>query len=628
MPTRPHPLRRPRAPSPASALASRLRRAALAAGLVAALAAAPAGARDAEHSAEELAPRHGIAMHGEPELGPDFTHFPYAAPDAPTGGRVAMALQGTFDGLNPTIVLGVAPDLAQKFVWESLMQRSLDEPFTLYGLVARSVVMPEDRSFAEFALDPRATFSDGEPLTADDVRVSFELLREKGKPYFRGNFGKVAVVEVIDDHTIRFDFGDSGDRELPLLVAMMPIFATHTIDPETFDQTSLVPPIGSGPYAFAQVAPGERIVLRRRDDYWGAELPVMRGMNRPDEIRYEFFRDANTMFEGFKTGVYDLRVEGDATRWATGYDFPAIRDGRIVKEEVPQRTPQGMNGFVFNTREDLFADRRVRQALGHLYDVEWVNRNLLFGLFQRAGSYFDGSDLSARGRPASEAERALLAPYADAVLPEVMDGTWQPPASDGSGRDRGQIREAMRLLAEAGWRLDGGVMRNVETGAPMTFEFLAVNRQQERLALNFADALKRVGIDMAIRLVDDAQYWRRLADFDYDMIQWTWPASLSPGNEQVNRWTSAAAERSGSLNFAGAREPGIDAMIAAMLAATERDDFVDAVRALDRLLISGTYVVPLHIQANTWLAYDAGLERPDPAPLRGLPIEVWRRSGG
>ncbi|MGJ3262598.1 MAG: extracellular solute-binding protein [Salinarimonas sp.] len=610
----------------ARALLAGLRRAGLAAGLLLA-AVAPAAAQQATQ-AEAPAPRHGIAMHGEPELGPDFTHFPYAAPDAPTGGRVATALQGTFDGLNPTIVLGVAPDLAQKFVWESLMQRSLDEPFTLYGLVARSVVMPEDRSYAEFALDPRATFSDGEPLTAQDVKVSFELLREKGKPYFRGNFAKVAAIDVIDDHTIRFDFGDSGDRELPLLIAMMPIFATHTIDPETFDQTSLVPPIGSGAYAFSEVAPGERVVLARRDDYWGADLPVNRGMNKPDEIRYEFFRDANTMFEGFKTGLYDLRIEGDATRWATGYDFPALQEGRIVKEEVPQRTPQGMNGFVFNTRKDMFSDRRVREALGMLYDFEWVNQNLLFGLFQRAGSYFDGSDLSARGRPASAAERALLAPYADAVLPAVMDGTWQPPTSDGSGRDRAQIRAALAILAEAGWRVEDGVMRNVDTGMPMAFEFLAVNRQQERIALNYADALRRVGVEMTIRLVDDAQYWRRLADFDYDMIQWAWPASLSPGNEQVNRWTSAAAERSGSLNFAGAREPGIDAMIAAMLAATDRDDFVDAVRALDRLLVSGTYVVPLHIQGNTWVAYDAELERPDPAPLRGLPIEVWRREGG
>jgi peptide/nickel transport system substrate-binding protein len=591
------------------------------AGVLALAAIAPAAAEETPPE-----PRHGVAMHGEPALGPDFTHFPYANPEAPVGGRLAIALQGTYDSLNPFVVLGVAPDAGPKYVWESLMARSLDEPFTLYGLVARSITMPEDRSWAEFALDPRAAFSDGEKLTAQDVKISFELLRDKGKPYYRGNFGKVSAVEVIDDHTIRFEFGAGGDRELPLLIGMMPIFATHTIDPETFDQTTLAPPVGSGPYVFETVSPGERVVLRRRADYWGADLPVRRGMNTVDEIRYEFFRDANTMFEAFKTGVYDLRFETDATRWATGYDFPALQEGRIVKEEVPQRTPQGMNGFVYNTRRDVFSDIRVREALTYMFDFEWVNENLLFGLYQRAGSYFDGSDLSARGVPASEAERALLAPYADAVLPEVMEGTWEPPRSDGSGRDRAQIRKAIALLSEAGWTLDGGVMRNA-AGEPLAFEFLAVNRQQERLALNFADSLKRIGIDMSIRLVDDAQYWRRLADFDYDMIQWTWLASLSPGNEQVNRWTSAAADRSGSLNFAGAREPGIDAAIAAMLEATERDDFETAVRALDRLLISGHYVVPLYNQQNIWVAYDAGLARPDPAPLRGLPPEVWWRDG-
>lgn len=594
--------------------------------LAAALAVALGSAAPAPVAAQDAAPepRHGVAMHGEPELGPDFERFPYAAPDDAGGGRMAIALQGTYDSLNPFIVLGVAPDAGPKFVWESLMARSLDEPFTLYGLVARTIRMPEDRSFAIFDLDPRATFSDGEPLTAEDVKFSFEMLRDKGKPFYRGNFGKVTEVEILDEHTIRFDFGDSGDRELPLLIGMMPIFAAHTMDPETFDQTSLTPPVGSGPYVFDVVAPGERVVLKRRDDYWGADLPVRRGMNTVDEIRYEFFRDANTMFEGFKTGIYDLRTEGDPTRWATGYDFPALTEGRIVKEEVPQRTPQGMNGFVFNTRKEMFADPRVREALSYMFDFEWVNANLFFGLFQRAGSYFDGSDLSARGVPASEAERALLAPYADAVLPEVMEGTWQPPKSDGSGRDRAMIREGLALLAEAGWRVQDGVMRN-EAGEPMQFEFLAVNRQQERLALNFADALGRVGIKMDIRLVDDAQYWRRLADYDYDMIQWTWTASLSPGNEQVNRWTSAAADRSGSLNFAGAREPGIDTMIDAMLRATDRDDFETAVRALDRLLISGHYVVPLYNQQNTWVAYDSDLRRPDPAPLRGLPAEVWWR---
>lgn len=600
-----------------------LRHAVLSGALAVAAAALPASVGLAQEP--EAQPRHGVAMHGEPALPEGFEHFPYADPDAPIGGRLATALQGTFDSLNPFIVTGVSPDAAPKYVWESLMVRSLDEPFTMYALVARSITMPEDRSYAVFDLDPRATFSDGEPLTAQDVLFSFEMLRDKGKPFHRSNFGKVAAVEIVDDHTIRFDFGDGEDRELPLLVASMPIFASHAMDPETFDRTSLTAPVGSGPYVFETISPGERLVLRRRNDYWGADLPTMRGLYNFDEIRYEFFRDANTMFEAFKTGIYDLRLEGDATRWATGYDFPALKEGRIVREEIPSRLPQGMNGFVFNSRKALFTDPQVREALGYLFDFEWVNQNLLFGLYQRAGSYFDGSNLSARRVPASDAERALLAPFADAVLPDVMDGTWQPPVSDGSGRDRTLIREAIRLLGEAGWALQGGVMTNTETGEPFTFEFLAVNRQQERLALNYAESLGRIGITAQIRLVDDAQYWRRLAAFDFDMIQWTWPVSLSPGNEQVNRWTSAAADREGALNFAGAREPGIDAAIAAMLSATDRDDFVTAVRALDRLLISGHYVVPLYNNQMVWVAHDAAIRRPDPAPLRGIPPEVWWR---
>lgn len=576
-------------------------------------------------AAGEIAPAHGIAMHGEPELPADFERFPYADPNARRGGRKVLALQGTYDSLNPFVVLGVAPDLAPRFVLESLMTRSLDEPFTVYGLVARSVEMPEDRSQATFRIDPRARFSDGVPLTSEHVRASVELLRRHGKPFHRTNFARIVEMETPDDHTIRFVFDDSGDRELPLLVATAPIFATHTIDPETFDRTTLQPMIGSGPYRFGTIAPGERVSVVRRDDYWGEDLPVRRNLFNFDEIRYEFFRDANTMFEAFKTGVYDWREEGDPTRWATGYDFPAMQDGRIVREEVEIRRPNGMTGFVFNTRREMFADVRVREALGLLFDFEWVNANLLFGLFARAGSYFDGADLSARGQPADEAERALLAPFAQAVRPDILEGTWHPPVSDGSGRDRVLIRQAIELLGEAGYRLDGNVMRSVATGQPLAFEFLAVSRQQERIALNFAQSLQRIGIQMSIRLVDDAQYWRRLASFDFDMIQWSWRVSPSPGNEQVNRWSSVAAEREGSLNYSGAREPAIDAMIQTMLAAKTREDFAAAVRALDRLLLSGFYVVPLYVQPAIWIAYDASLRRPEAEPLLGIPTELWWR---
>ncbi len=564
-------------------------------------------------------------MHGEPELPPNFTHLPYADAAAPRGGRITLALQGTYDSLNPLIVLGVAPDVVPRYVLQSLMKRSLDEPFTVYGLVARSAEMPEDRSAIVFNLDPRARFSDGKPLTAEDVRFTFEMLKTHGKPFHRSSFGQVKAVEVTNPHRIRFDLAGAGDRELPLLIATMPIFASHTTNPERFAETTLTPPIGSGPYAITEVKPGERVVLKRRADHWGDDLPVNRGHFNFDEIRYDFYRDANTMFEAFKTGLYDYRLEGDPGRWATGFDFPGLRDGRIVRETIPIRTPKGMNGFVFNTRQSKFADVRVREALASFFDFDWVNKNLFFGLLQRSSSYFQGSDLSGFARPADERERALLAGYPGAVRPDILDGTWAPTTTDGSGRDRELARRALALLAEAGWILEGNSLRRRSTGEAFSFELLVNSRQQERLALNYVASLKRVGIDGRVRVVDEVQYWRRLARFEFDMIQWTWPASASPGNEQRNRWSVAAADREGSFNYAGARTPAVDDLVDAMLTATTREDFAAAVRALDRVLLSGFYVVPLFHVADQWIAYDASLKRPSRPPLLGINVDTWWR---
>jgi len=569
--------------------------------------------------------RHGIAMHGEPALKPGFQHLPYVDPQAPKGGRIVLALQGSFDSLNPLIVLGVAPDVVPRYVLQSLMMRSLDEPFTVYGLVARSAEMPDDRSAITFNLDPRARFSDGRPLTAEDVRFTFDLLRKHGKPFHRSSFAQVKAVEVAGPHRIRFDLSGSNDRELPLIIATMPIFAAHATDPETFDRTTLTSPVGSGPYAITEVRPGERIVLTRRADYWASDLPITRGLHNFDEIRYDFYRDANSMFEAFKAGLYDFRVEGDPSRWATGYDIPSVRSGRIVREALPIRLPKGMNGFVFNTRRPFFGDPRVREALGFLFDFDWVNRNLFFGLLTRSDSYFAGSDLSSAGRPAGERERMLLAPFHEAVREDILDGQWTPPASDGSGRDRELARHALTLLEEAGWHLDGNALRRKDTGEPFAFEILVNSRQQERLALNFSQSLRRIGIQARVRLVDDVQYWRRLAQFDFDMVQWMWPASASPGNEQRTRWSTAAAQRSGSLNYSGAASPAIDRMIEALLEAKSREDFVAAVRALDRILLSGFYVVPLFYISDQWLAYDGSLRRPGSVPLLGTSIDLWWR---
>jgi peptide/nickel transport system substrate-binding protein len=569
--------------------------------------------------------RHGIAMHGEPALAPGFAHLPYADPSAPRGGRITLALQGTFDSLNPLIVLGVAPDVVPRYVLQPLMMRSADEPFTIYGLLARSVEMPEDRSFITFHLDPRARFSDGHPLTAEDVRFTFEVLKKHGKPFHRSSFGQVKAVEILDPHRIRFDLSGSNDRELPLLIGMMSIFPAHATNPDTFDKTTLTPPVGSGPYALSEVKPGERLVLTRRKDYWGEDLPITRGLYNFDEIRYDFYRDANTLFEAFKAGLYDFRIEGDPGQWATGYDIPAVRDGRVVRETMATRLPKGMNGFVFNTRKPLFADVRVREALSYLFDFDWVNRNLFFGQLTRSDSYFSGSDLASAGRPADQRERALLAAFPGAVRQDILEGRWEPPASDGSGRDRDMARRALALLAEAGWTLENDVLRRKETGETFAFEMLVNSRSQERLALNYSQSLSRIGIQARVRLVDDVQYWRRLARFDFDMVQWLWPASLSPGNEQRNRWGSAAAQRSGSHNHAGVTSPAVDRLIDALLEAEGREDFVSAVRALDRTLLSGFYVVPLFYLKDQWLAYSSDLAKPEKPPLMGTNIDTWWR---
>jgi len=570
--------------------------------------------------------RHGIAMHGEPALKPGFEHLPYANPQAPKGGRITLALQGTFDSLNPLIVLGVAPDVVPRYVLQSLMLRSTDEPFTIYGLIARSVQMPEDRSSITFNLDPKARFSDGHPLTAEDVRFTFEALKKHGKPFHRSSFGQVKSVEILDPHRIRFDLSSSNDRELPLLIGTtMPIFPAHATDADNFDKTTLAPPIGSGPYALTEVRPGERVVLTRRKDYWGEDLPVTRGLYNFDEIRYDFYRDANSLFEAFKAGLYDFRIEGDPGQWATGYDIPAVKSGRILRETVTSRLPKGMNGFVFNTRKPVFGDPRVREALGYLFDFEWVNRNLFFGQLTRSDSYFSGSDLASTGRPANERERMLLAEFPNAVREDILEGRWVPPAGDGSGRDREMARRALALLSQAGWVLKDDVLVKKGTREPFGFELLVNSRQQERLALNYSQSLSRIGIRARVRLVDDVQYWRRLARFDFDMVQWIWPASASPGNEQRNRWSSEAAKRGGSHNHSGAASPAIDRSIDALLEAKGREDFVSAVRALDRLLLSGFYVVPLFYVKDQWLAYSSDLKKPAKMPLMGTNIDTWWR---
>jgi peptide/nickel transport system substrate-binding protein len=568
-------------------------------------------------------PQSGIAMHGEPRKAQGFTHFDYANPDAPKGGRVVFAMQGSFDSLNPLIVKGASAEGVREYVYESLLARAHDEPFSLYGLIAESVETPADRSYVEFSLNPAARFSDGTPITVDDVIFSHGLLRDHGRPNHRSYYKKVAKAEQTGERKVRFTFDESGDREMPLIIGLMPVLPRHLIDPEHFEKTTLVAPIGSGPYTVAKIDPGKSISLKRDPDYWGRDLPVNRGLYNFGEIRYDYYRDGGAMFEGFKSGLVRLRKEDDPTRWAEGYNFPALRDGRVVKSELPIETPAGMAGLVFNTRRPIFADQRVRQALIKLFDFEWVNRTLYHGQYARTQSYFARSELSSHGYPADQAERELLAPYAGQVKPAIMDGSFAFPVSDGSGENRDGRREALELLEAAGYQLTGGKLINKATGEPFAFEILAVTRGQERLLLTYARALKQVGIEARIRQVDSAQYQRRKQTFDFDMFQFFWPVSLSPGNEQSFRWGSQAAMIEGSFNYPGVQSAAVDSMIEAVLRAESRDAFVSAVRALDRVLLSGDYVIPLFYLPRQWVAHWSDLKRPDKTPLYGFQIDSW-----
>jgi len=584
-------------------------------------------------TADAVPPAHGIAMHGTPALSEDFSHLPYADPDAPKGGRITYGVQGTFDSLNQFIVQGgtttargIRDARFGALVIESLLERNMDEPFSLYGLLAESVRMPPERDWIEFTLNPAARFSDGAPVTVEDVIFSFEILRDKGRPHFRARYARIAAMEKTGDRSVRFVLEDGSDRELPLLLGLSPIFAKHTIDPETFDRSTLTPPVGSGPYVIDEVEPGARITYRRNPDYWAKDLPIRRGLYNFDEVRVEYFRDENTLQEAFKKGLVSILPVADPARWVTGMDFPAVAAGDVVKDTFALGTPAGMHGFVFNTRRAVFSDVRVRRALAMLFDFTWVNRTLYHGLYTRTGGYFDNSELSSLGRPANEAERALLTPWIEEIPTDVLDGSWRPTQADGSGRDRTVLRAAVKALSEAGYRIEGRTMQGPD-GAPLSFEILVATKDQERLALAYRRALAAVGIEAAVRSVDGAQYQRRRQTFDFDMVVNTWPVSLSPGNEQRYRWGSAAAGQDGSFNYAGVAEPAVDAMIDAMLAARDREAFVAAVRAFDRTLISGAYVVPLFHLPEKWVARWTDIARPQVHPIFGPRFEAWWSAG-
>jgi peptide/nickel transport system substrate-binding protein len=583
-------------------------------------------------------PRHAIAMQGEPALPADYRHFSYVNPDAPKGGSITYCVMGSFDNLNPFIVKslrttarGVIDVIFGNLVFESLMTRNADEAFSIYGLLAEKIDITPDRRIAEFSLDPKAKWSDGKPVTPEDVLFTYEVYTEKGRPPYSDRMAKIAKLEKTGEHSVRFTFNEHADREFPLIIAMTPILPKHAFDKETFDQTTLKPVTGSGPYTIAEVVPGERVVFQRNPDYWGKDLPAKRGFDNYDRITIEYFLNANAQFEAFKKGICSayagpLYTGLDPNQIARDFDFPAFKNGQVIIESFERKLPPVVTGFLFNTRLPKFSDARVRRALALLYDFEWANRNIFDGKFERTASYWQNSELSALGRPAGEKERALLAPFPGSVLPEVMDGTWRPAATDGSGRDRAVLKSALDLLKTAGYSLNDGAL-TAPDGQPFGFEILTASQSEERLASIYQRTLQKIGIAVSIRSVDDAQIQQRKQRFDFEVVIGStgFAGTLSPGIELIGRWGSEARDADGSFNLAGVADPAVDAMIDAMLNARDKEDYVAAVRALDRLLISGAYMVPMqHINQQS-LAYWAYLAHPDKTPIFGFQLPTWWR---
>ena len=567
-------------------------------------------------AAEDLVGGHALSMFGDVKYGPDFEHFDYVDPNAPKGGSVKLAAIGTFDSLNPFILKGVA-GAGSGDIYDTLLSNSSDEPFTEYGLLVESIDLPADRSWVAFTLREEARWHDGVPVTVDDVIWTFEALTTKGNPFFKQYYADVSAVEATGPRTVRFTFGDTTNQELPLIVGQIAILPKHYWAEHDFAATTLEPPLGSGPYRIASLEPGRSITLERVADYWGRDLPVNRGQYNFDTIRYDYYRDATVAVEALKAGEFDFRVENNSKVWATGYDLPAIAERRMVKELIDHEIPTGMQGFLFNTRRSKFADPAVRAALAHAFDFEWTNATLFYGQYTRTRSYFSNTELAATGLPEGQ-ELEILEPYRGQVPDEVFTVAYEPPSSDGSGNNRGNLRIAKNLLHEAGWEVRDRKLTNAESGEGLEIEFLLAAPAFERIVGPMVKNLERLGIEASIRIVDPAQYKNRLDQFDFDIVVSSRGQSLSPGNEQRNYWTTAAADIPGSRNLGGIKDPVIDALVDQLIQAPDRATLVAATRALDRVLQWGHYVIPnWHIRSFR-LVYWNKFGRPAKPPRYGL----------
>ena len=592
------------------------RRAALPALLAGALLAV--GSLPSAHADE---PSHGISIFGDLKYGPDFEHFDYASPEAVKGGSVTLATLGSYDNLNPFILKGQVAAGASA-LYDTLLTGALDEASSYYGLIAESVEVADDGRSVTFTLRPEAKWHDGVALTAEDVVWSFETLTTEGHPVYRTYYAAVTGAEAIDEHTVRFSFDEGDNAELPLIVGQLPVLPRHFWEGREFAETTLEPPLGSGPYRVGKIDPGRSIAYELVEDYWGADLPVNVGRNNFGTLRYDYYRDATVGLEALKAGNVDFRSEYVAKNWATAYDFPAVSDGRVVKEELPDESTQRMQAVIFNLRKPKYQDRRVREALAYAYDFEWMNENLFFGAYERTMSYFQNSEMQATGLPEGR-ELEILEDVRDQVPASLFTEAFSLPETDGSGNLRANYREALKLFREAGWEVKDGKMTNVESGEIFAMEWIISQPQVERLALNYAKALQRLGIDLKTRVIDSAQFQKRMEDFDFDVTTEIWIQSESPGNEQVDYWGSSTANLPGSQNTMGVENPAIDRIIERIIGATTREEQVAAARALDRVLLHERYLIPQHFGPTFRVAYWDKFDRPEVMPRKALGFDTW-----
>ena len=565
---------------------------------------------------------HVLTIHGEPQHPADFRHFSYVNPNAPKGGTARHAAMGTFDSLNPWVDKGT-PTMGTGLLYDTLMERASNEPASLYGLLAETVELSPDNSWIAFNLRPIARFHDGKPVTAEDVAFTFNLLMEKGQPFYKAYYADVEQVEVITTYQVRFTFRHNKNKELAHILGELPVLSKHYWEqPENeFTSASLKPPIGSGPYRIKTIEPGRSITYERDPDYWGQHLPVNIGRHNYGLITYDYYRDNTVALQAFKADEYDFRLEISAKDWSTGYDFEAVKTGKVITERIRTLNPMGMQAFVFNLRRPPFDDIRVRQALNYAFDFEWSNRNLFYDLYTRTTSYFANSDLSASGLPSAD-ETALLEPYRNQLPTELFTEPFELPQTDGSGNNRENLKQAFKLLQESGWRKQQGKLVNRD-GTPFSFEVLLFSPAMERVTLPFKKTLETLGIEMRIRTVDVSHYLNRVRGFDFDVAVNRYPQSSSPGNEQRDFWGSTAATIPGSRNMTGINNPVVDALIESVVEASSRQELIVACKALDRVLLWNHYLIP-HWYDNSWrVAYRNTLHHPETNPLFGLDTSIW-----